>query len=121
MLTRKGSNAFKGAAFVEFYDRHSHWVGWCGWCVQPDPSPVSHPTTAFSPSLVQKAICLHLSPFKGRKINVELSAGGGGKSAKRLEKLQTKNEERRKLTSKHREEKLNQKHKEAALKEMEGF
>lgn len=40
---------------------------------------------------LQNALRLHHSVLDGRKINVELSAGGGGKSAERIKKLQVKN------------------------------
>ncbi|KLO20724.1 hypothetical protein SCHPADRAFT_897983 [Schizopora paradoxa] len=40
---------------------------------------------------LQQALKLHQSEIEGRKINVELTAGGGGKSDKRLEKLKSRN------------------------------
>jgi nucleolar protein 6 len=40
---------------------------------------------------LQTALRLHHSELDGRKINVELSAGGGGKSDGRMKKLQEKN------------------------------
>lgn len=40
---------------------------------------------------LQSALRLHHSVLDGRKINVELSAGGGGNSASRVRKLKVKN------------------------------
>ncbi|PVG00935.1 hypothetical protein CPB86DRAFT_154736 [Serendipita vermifera] len=40
---------------------------------------------------LQNALRLHHSELDGRKINVELSAGGGGKSEARMKKVQEKN------------------------------
>jgi hypothetical protein len=40
---------------------------------------------------LQSALRLHHSELDGRQINVELSAGGGGKSEARMKKLKTKN------------------------------
>ena len=40
---------------------------------------------------LQKALRLHHSELEGRKINVELTAGGGGKSEHRVKKLQERN------------------------------
>ena len=40
---------------------------------------------------LQNALRLHHSELDGRQINVELSAGGGGKSETRLKKLKEKN------------------------------
>ena len=40
---------------------------------------------------LQSALRLHHSVLDGRKINVELSAGGGGNSASRVKKLKVKN------------------------------
>ena len=40
---------------------------------------------------LQQALRLHHSELEGRKINVELTAGGGGKSEHRLKKLQERN------------------------------
>ncbi|CAG7853949.1 SubName: Full=Related to NOP6-protein with possible role in rRNA processing {ECO:0000313/EMBL:CCA67151.1} [Serendipita indica DSM 11827] len=52
---------------------------------------------------LQAALRLHHSVLDGRKINVELSAGGGGKSEARLKKLKTKNAK----LDKHRSESAN--------------
>lgn len=40
---------------------------------------------------LQQALRLHHSELEGRKINVELTAGGGGKSEHRVKKLQERN------------------------------
>jgi nucleolar protein 6 len=42
---------------------------------------------------LQQALKLHHSELDGREINVELTAGGGGKSEGRLAKLQKRNKE----------------------------
>ncbi|KAJ3477144.1 hypothetical protein NLI96_g10670 [Meripilus lineatus] len=42
---------------------------------------------------LQKALRLHHSELDGRRINVELTAGGGGKSESRLSKLKERNKE----------------------------
>ncbi|KDQ31013.1 hypothetical protein PLEOSDRAFT_166326 [Pleurotus ostreatus PC15] len=42
---------------------------------------------------LQQALKLHQSDLDGRRINVELTAGGGGKSEQRLTKLRTRNKE----------------------------
>lgn len=55
----------KGCAFLEFKDRQG----------------------------VQQALKLHHSQLDGRKINVELTAGGGGKGETRLKKLKERNKE----------------------------
>lgn len=62
MLTKKGTNEPRGCAFVEFHDSSS----------------------------MMKALKLHHTPVEGRKINVEPTAGGGGKSKGRLQKLEDK-------------------------------
>ena len=54
---------------------------------------------------LQKALRFHHTMFRGRQINVELTAGGGGKSERRTEKIKAKNagldKERRKLFEKY--------------------
>ncbi|WFD22452.1 hypothetical protein MEQU1_001123 [Malassezia equina] len=54
---------------------------------------------------LQKALRFHHTMFHGRQINVELTAGGGGKSQHRKEKIKVKNEslekERRKIHEKY--------------------
>ncbi|KAF9448194.1 hypothetical protein P691DRAFT_775618 [Macrolepiota fuliginosa MF-IS2] len=71
LLTPKSSSAgktttkSKGCAFLEFSDRTS----------------------------IQQALKLHHSMLEGRMINVELTAGGGGKGEKRMEKLRERNKE----------------------------
>ncbi|OCH94745.1 hypothetical protein OBBRIDRAFT_788998 [Obba rivulosa] len=66
----------------------------------PKPSPTAKPTTkskgfAFiefnSRNALQQALKLHQSVLDGRQINVELTAGGGGKSETRVQKLQERN------------------------------
>ena len=42
---------------------------------------------------LQQALKLHHSQLEGRMINVELTAGGGGKSEARLNKLRERNKE----------------------------
>ncbi|CCM04197.1 uncharacterized protein FIBRA_06363 [Fibroporia radiculosa] len=46
-----------------------------------------------SRNALQQALKLHQSELEGRMINVELTAGGGGKSESRLEKLKQRNKE----------------------------
>ena len=62
--TKKGSNAPQGFAFAEF-----------------DTS-----------AALEKALRCHHTTLGGRKINVELTAGGGGKSEARMGKIRGKNE-----------------------------
>lgn len=54
---------------------------------------------------LQKALRFHHTIFRGRQINVELTAGGGGKSERRKEKIKAKNadldKERRKIFEKY--------------------
>lgn len=56
-------------------------------------------------SALQKALQFHHTQFQGRNINVELTAGGGGASAGRKEKIRKKNQdletERQKLHEKY--------------------
>ena len=42
---------------------------------------------------LQQALKLHQSEIEGRRINVELTAGGGGKSEQRLSKVKERNKE----------------------------
>lgn len=42
---------------------------------------------------LQQGLKLHQSELEGRKINVELTAGGGGNSGHRLEKVRQRNKE----------------------------
>jgi len=67
LLTPKSATATKskGCAFLEFTHRNA----------------------------LQQALKLHQSEIEGRKINVELTAGGGGKSDNRLDKLKNRNRE----------------------------
>lgn len=60
----------KGCAFIEFKNE--------------DPMQ--------SKRLMDVALRLHKSTLGGRKINVELTAGGGGNSQERIEKIKAKNE-----------------------------
>ncbi|KAI8980761.1 hypothetical protein BD414DRAFT_493193 [Trametes punicea] len=68
----------------------------------PKPSANSKPTAKskgfafveFShKNALQQGLKLHQSELDGRKINVELTAGGGGKSQHRLEKVKQRNKE----------------------------
>ena len=68
----------------------------------PKPSDTSKPNAkskgfAFlefdNKSALQQALKLHHSQLEGRNINVELTAGGGGKGESRLAKLKTRNKE----------------------------
>lgn len=84
----------------------------------PKPNPASSSTSApkskgcafieftTSPPL-QAALRLHEAEFQGRKINVELTAGGGGNSAGRTAKIEDKRkmmlEEREKVAKNKRE------------------
>lgn len=40
----------------------------------------------------QKALRMHHQKMKGRRVNVEVTAGGGGNGAKRQEKIKAKNQ-----------------------------
>ena len=66
----------------------------------PKPSAASKPTVkskgfAFVEfthrNALQQGLKLHQSELEGRKINVELTAGGGGNSQHRLEKVKQRN------------------------------
>ena len=68
----------------------------------PKPSATSKPTVKskgfafveFShTNALQQGLKLHQSELEGRKINVELTAGGGGKGEARLEKVKKRNKE----------------------------
>lgn len=68
----------------------------------PKPSEMSRPSAkskgfAFlefdNKGALQTALKLHHSQLEGRNINVELTAGGGGKSETRLAKVKTRNKE----------------------------
>ena len=68
----------------------------------PKPSATSRPTAkskgfAFleftNKQGLQQALKLHHSELEGRKINVELTAGGGGKSEHRIAKVKERNKE----------------------------
>lgn len=63
LKTIQPSSKSKGYAFLEFTDKKA----------------------------LQNALRLHHSELEGRKINVELTAGGGGKSELRVKKLQERN------------------------------
>jgi nucleolar protein 6 len=79
--TKKGTNAPQGFAFAEFD----------------------------SSAALEKALRCHHTVINGRKINVELTAGGGGKSENRMGKIKGKNEsleeERRKRVEEEKKEK----------------
>ncbi|KAI6107518.1 hypothetical protein EDD16DRAFT_99961 [Pisolithus croceorrhizus] len=61
--TTKLTTKSKGCAFLEFQNKHA----------------------------LQRALKLHHSELEGRKINVELTAGGGGKGESRLKRLKDRN------------------------------
>ncbi|KAG8986816.1 hypothetical protein FRB95_003244 [Tulasnella sp. JGI-2019a] len=61
--TMKGSNAPKGYAFVEYSE----------------------------PADLQRGLALHHTELDGRQINVEMTAGGGGNTEKRRQKVMEKN------------------------------
>ncbi|GBE77791.1 hypothetical protein SCP_0106730 [Sparassis crispa] len=70
--------------------------------MQPKPSAATKPTAKskgfafleFSHrNALQQGLKLHQSELEGRMINVELTAGGGGRSEGRLEKLKQRNRE----------------------------
>ncbi|KAI0639656.1 hypothetical protein C8Q77DRAFT_1152619 [Trametes polyzona] len=76
----------------------------------PKPSANSRPTAKskgfafveFShKNALQQGLKLHQSELEGRKINVELTAGGGGKSEQRLEKVKKRNRELHEQRKKH--------------------
>lgn len=79
--TKKGTDAPQGYAFAEFD----------------------------SSTALEKALRCHHTVIGGRKINVELTAGGGGKSANRMGKIKGKNEgleeERKKRVEEEKKEK----------------
>lgn len=64
MLTDKKSGRSRGCCFLEFSSR----------------------------AALEKGLALHHSSLDGREINVELSAGGGGKGEKRKDKLKKRND-----------------------------
>jgi nucleolar protein 6 len=78
---KKSTNAPQGYAFLEFEDS----------------------------SALEKALRLHHTTLLGRKVNVELTAGGGGKGEHRMGKIKVKNEgleeERRKRAEEEKKEK----------------
>lgn len=71
MLEDKQTKKSKGFAFVEFLDSAS----------------------------IQNALKMHHQTFMKRRINVELTAGGGGKSVNRIEKIRVKNDKHREQVS----------------------
>jgi nucleolar protein 6 len=92
LQTHKDTNKSKGCGFVEFTNIES----------------------------LRRALQLHGFPMgkKGRKINVELSAGGGGNSKQRLQKIKTKRDklgkERSKTHEKSKVSRENERQKKAA-------
>ncbi|KAH9951026.1 hypothetical protein B0H21DRAFT_818854 [Amylocystis lapponica] len=82
--------------------------------ITPKPSSSGKPTTKskgcafleFSHrNALQQGLKLHQSELEGRKINVELTAGGGGKSESRTEKLKKRNRELHEQRTKQLEKK----------------
>lgn len=63
LIYPKGSTKSKGCAFIEFSHRNA----------------------------LQQGLKLHHTLLEGRKINVELTAGGGGKSEERLRRVRERN------------------------------
>ncbi|WFD42909.1 hypothetical protein MPSI1_001560 [Malassezia psittaci] len=57
-----------------------------------------------TPKALQKGLHFHHSMFRGRQINVELTAGGGGSSETRKKKIQAKNADLEKERKKHFEQ-----------------
>ncbi|WFC98819.1 hypothetical protein MYAM1_001552 [Malassezia yamatoensis] len=57
-----------------------------------------------TPKALQKGLRFHHSMFRGRQINVELTAGGGGTSETRKKKIQDKNADLEKERKKHFEQ-----------------
>jgi nucleolar protein 6 len=86
--TKKGTDAPQGYAFAEFD----------------------------SSTALEKALRCHHTVIGGRKINVELTAGGGGKSANRMGKIKGKNEGLEEERKKRVEEEKKEKEKEKAAK-----
>lgn len=70
-----------------------------------DPSAPVSKGCAFvefaTPVALQKGLRFHHSMFHGRQINVELTAGGGGKSEQRRKKIKAKNADLEKERQKH--------------------
>ena len=64
---------------------------------KPGAAPTKSKGCAFlefqNKTALQQTLKLHQSELEGRLINVELTAGGGGKSEARLNKLKQRNKE----------------------------
>lgn len=91
--TDKATRKSKGFAFLEFDDYSKMKT-----CLKVyhhsifDPERTSRlPDDAFDENGLEKEVPGQYKKQTGRKINVELTAGGGGKGAGRKEKIQTKN------------------------------
>ena len=60
---------------------------------KPTNSPQGYAFLEFdSSSALEKALRLHHTVLLGRKVNVELTAGGGGRGENRMEKIKVRNE-----------------------------
>ena len=57
-------------------------------------------------SVLQSALKLHHTKFGDRRINVELSCGGGGKTEERTEKIKAKNTRVQRQRIKRRKKKI---------------
>ncbi|WBW73887.1 RNA-binding protein, involved in ribosome biogenesis [Schizosaccharomyces osmophilus] len=77
--TEKGTGRQRGYAFVEFINPHHE--------------------------VASKALKFHHTMYKDRKINIELTAGGGGKTESRMNKIKEKN---KKWTEERRERVANE-------------
>jgi nucleolar protein 6 len=68
MLTKKGSGESRGCCFAEFRDAKS----------------------------LQNALKFHHTLMAGRRLNLEVTCGGGGKASERMKKIRDRNETLRK-------------------------
>lgn len=100
LITDKNTKKSKGFAFVEFNSSKYLEV--------PFPGQCNHISNAF-----QAALSKDQTKLKGRKVNIELTAGGGGnKSAVRNERIKSKNEKlKEELNNKKSEDGENKKKK----------
>jgi nucleolar protein 6 len=72
LLTKRGSGESRGCCFAEFPDTKS----------------------------LQNALKFHHSLIGGRRLNIEVTCGGGGRGGKRMEKIKQRNERLRKVARK---------------------